>query len=59
MGDDMDFNAGRILGDASLEMVAEELLTQIIAVASGERTKGEQRGLPETEFVPWMPGAVV
>ncbi len=59
MGDDMDFNAGRILGGAPLDTLAEELLAQIVAVASGERTKGEQRGLPETEFVPWMPGAVV
>jgi altronate dehydratase len=59
MGDDMDFNAGRILQGASLEKSADELLTQIIAVASGARTKSEQRGLPETEFVPWMPGAVV
>ncbi|MEW5718988.1 MAG: altronate dehydratase family protein [Chloroflexota bacterium] len=59
MGDDMDFNAGRILGGASPDGLAEELLTQIIAVASGERTKSEQRGLPETEFVPWMPGVVV
>jgi altronate hydrolase len=59
MGDDMDFNAGKILGDVSPEAAADELLAQVIAVASGARTKSEQRGLPETEFVPWMPGPIV
>jgi altronate dehydratase len=43
----------------SPEAAADELLAQVIAVASGARTKSEQRGLPETEFVPWMPGPIV
>ena len=59
MADDMDFNAGKILEGAPLENVVEELLQRISAVASGEQTKSEQRGLPETEFVPWLPGPVV
>ena len=42
-----------------METAAEELRQQIVAVASGERTKSEQHGLPETEFVPWQPGPVV
>jgi len=59
MGDDMDFNAGKILDGVTAQDAAEELLHQVIAVASGERTQSERNGLPETEFVPWQPGAVV
>jgi len=59
MNDDMDFDAGKILEGVPLETAADELLRQVLAVASGERTKSEQHGLPETEFVPWQPGPMV
>jgi altronate hydrolase len=59
MSDDMDFNAGKILEGIAPETAAEELLEQIIAVASGARTKSEQHGTTEAEFVIWHPGPVV
>ena len=59
MNDDMDFDAGKILEGVPLETAADELLRQVLAVASGERAKSEQHGLPETEFVPWQPGPMV
>jgi altronate hydrolase len=59
MSEDMDFNAGKILEGVPMEVAAEELLQQICAVASGERTKSERHGLAESEFVPWHPGPVV
>lgn len=59
MNDDMDFNAGKILEGAQMPDAANELLDLVIRVASGERTKSEEKGLPEYEFVPWQPGIVI
>lgn len=59
MSDDMDFDAGKILEGTAIETAAEELLEQVIAVASGARTKSEQHGTTEAEFVIWHPGPVV
>lgn len=59
MPDDLDFNAGKVLDAVTMPDAAEELLRQIIAVASGERTQSEYNGLPETEFVPWQPGPIL
>lgn len=59
MSDDMDFNAGRVLEDVPMQTAADELLHLVIAVASGQRTKTEQKGLPECEFVPWHLGAML
>ncbi len=59
MGDDMDFNAGRIIEGETWERATEELLEQVIAVASGRKTSSELNGLPENEFIPWLPDAVL
>ena len=59
MSDDMDFDASVVLNETSMERAANELLARVIAVASGERTRGEHHGLPENEFVPWQLGAVL
>ena len=59
MGDDMDFNAGWIIEGESWERATEELLEQVIAVASGQKTCNELNGLAENEFVPWLPDAVL
>ena len=56
---DLDFNAGQILDGLPMRDAADQLLAQVIAVASGEKTQSEQNGLPDCEFVPWTPGAVV
>ena len=59
MGDDMDFNAGRIIEGESWEHAAE-VLEQVVAVASGQKTCNELNGLAEeNEFVPWLPDAVL
>ncbi|MBI5034765.1 MAG: altronate dehydratase [Chloroflexi bacterium] len=59
MSDDMDFNAGQIIDGVSMPVAADALLDLVIRVASGERTKSENYGLPESEFVPWQPGIVI
>jgi len=56
MIDDMDLNAGEILVGRPVEDVGRELFEMILAVASGERTKSEQLGYGDEEFVPWQIG---
>jgi altronate hydrolase len=44
----IDFNAGRLLEDQSMEQLTDELWEQILALASGERqTLGERNGFRE------------
>ena len=46
MWGDMDIDAGRVLSaGATLESVSQALFEKMLAVASGERTKGEQAGV--------------
>jgi altronate hydrolase len=60
MEDDMDINCGDIVdGEATIESKGEEIFRKMLAVASGERTKSEQLGLGDNEFVPWQIGAVM
>lgn len=59
MTEDMDYNAGQILEGSSMHVLTQELFDLIIQVASGQHTKSEENGLPETEFVPWQPDAVL
>jgi altronate hydrolase len=56
MIDDMDINAGRILEGASVEEVGREIFEEILAVASGKKTKSEISGVGEEEFAPWSIG---
>jgi altronate hydrolase len=56
MSDDMDVNAGRVLEGATVEEVGRELFEEILAVASGKKTKSEQHGVGEEEFAPWQIG---
>jgi altronate hydrolase len=54
---DMDINAGTILSEGqSVEAVGREIFEEILAVASGKKTKSEQLGLGEHEFQPWILG---
>jgi altronate hydrolase len=57
MADDMDFNAGQILEGMAWEEASRQLFEQVVATASGQRTKSERHGLSEQEFVPWQPDA--
>ncbi|MGD9720339.1 MAG: UxaA family hydrolase [Pirellulales bacterium] len=56
MVDDMDINAGTILAGRSVTDVGREIFEEIIAVAGGRRTKSEQHGIGQEEFVPWQIG---
>lgn len=56
MIDDMDLDAGTILAGRTIEEVGQEIFEEIIAVASGKRTKSEQHGIGQEEFVPWNIG---
>ena len=60
MGDDMDVNCGTVLdGEASVFELGEALFEEILATASGRRTKSEEFGFGDEEFVPWQLGAVM
>jgi altronate hydrolase len=56
MLDDMDLDAGTILSGRSVQQVGREIFDEIIAVASGKKTKSEQHGIGQEEFVPWNVG---
>jgi len=60
MGDDMDFNAGTVLdGDATVSELGDVLFDEILATASGRKTKSEEFGFGDEEFAPWQLGAVM
>lgn len=59
MSEDMDIDCGVIIDGVSLEETGRRIFAEILAVASGKRTKSEQFGLGDDEFVPWHPGAVM
>jgi altronate hydrolase len=56
MIDDMDINAGVILGGTPVEEVGRQIFEEILAVASGKKTKSEINGVGEEEFAPWAIG---
>ncbi|GIW82405.1 MAG: dehydratase [Gemmatales bacterium] len=56
MADDMDINAGVILEGATVEEVGRQIFEEILAVASGKKTKSELAGVGEEEFAPWSIG---
>jgi len=59
MIDDMDVNCGDILDGVPVKQKGEEIFRKVLAVASGERTKSEDLGYGDLEFVPWQIGAVM
>jgi len=56
MIDDMDLNAGTILEGESIEQVGRRIFEEILAMASGTKTKSELHGVGEEEFTPWAIG---
>ena len=57
---DMDINCGLIAdGEKSVEVMGSEIFQSILDVASGHKTKSEEHGFGDNEFVPWHIGAVV
>ncbi len=59
MSEDMDINCGDILEGVAVEDKGKEILDILLKVASGERSKSEQLGYGDHEFVPWQIGAVM
>jgi altronate hydrolase len=57
--EDMDINCGDILDGVSIEDKGREILDKVIAVASGQKSKSEELGYGDNEFVPWQIGAVM
>ncbi|WP_447739996.1 UxaA family hydrolase [Pseudomonas laurentiana] len=57
--EDMDVNCGGIAdGSTSIEERGAFIFEQMLRIASGERSKSEQHGYGQSEFVPWQIGAV-
>ncbi len=56
MIDDMDIDAGVILDGTPVETVGRQIFEEILAVASGQKTKSELNGVGEEEFAPWSIG---
>jgi altronate hydrolase len=60
MEEDMDLNCGTILdGEETLEEVGRKVFDLVVRVASGEKSKSEDLGMGDNEFVPWQIGAVM
>jgi altronate hydrolase len=59
MEDDMDIDCGVILDGVSVEDVGRHIFEEVVAVASGKKSKSELSGVGEEEFAPWMMGPVL
>ncbi|HEV2557735.1 MAG TPA: altronate dehydratase family protein [Microvirga sp.] len=59
MIDDMDIDCGTILDGVAVEEKGREIFEKLLKVASGERTKSEELGYGDAEFVPWQIGATM
>jgi altronate hydrolase len=58
--EDMDINCGEIIdGTSSVQEMGRRIFDLVLATASGARTKSEQHGYGQNEFVPWQIGAVM
>jgi altronate hydrolase len=59
MEEDMDINCGVILEGTPLPTVGRQIFEEVIAVASGKKSKSELSGVGEEEFAPWIIGPVM
>jgi len=59
MSEDMDIDCGVILNGTPVADVGKQIFEEVIAVASGKRSKSEICGVGEEEFAPWMLGPVL
>ncbi|WP_265515867.1 UxaA family hydrolase [Nitratireductor luteus] len=59
MEEDMDINCGDILDGVTLEEKGRQIFEEVLAVASGKRSKSEELGYGDNEFVPWQVGATM
>ena len=59
MPGDMDINCGDVLDGVSIQDKGREIFEHILRIASGARSKSEQLGYGDAEFVPWQIGATM
>ena len=59
MAEDMDIDCSPVLGGTTLDEMGGAIFDLILRTASGEKSKSEQLGLGDLEFVPWQMGAVM
>ena len=59
MIDDMDINCGDIVDGVPLADKGQEIFDKVLAVASGEKSKSEDLGYGDAEYVPWQIGATM
>ena len=60
MCDDMDINCGLIIdGRSDIDEMGEAIFRLILDTASGKKSKSENFGFGDNEFVPWHIGAVI
>ena len=56
----MDLNAGTIVdGQKKVQQVGQCIFDRVVRVAGGEKSKSEELGMGDNEFVPWQIGAVM
>jgi altronate hydrolase len=56
MPEDMDIDCGVILEGASIAEVGRAIFEEMLAAASGQKTKSELLGMGDEEFAPWQLG---
>ena len=59
MIDDMDINCGDLIDGVPLAQKGQEIFDKVLAVASGEKSKSEDLGYGDAEYVPWVIGATM
>jgi len=59
MIDDMDINCGDVVEGVPLEVKGQQIFDLMLKTASGQKTKSEELGYGENEYVPWYIGAVM
>ncbi len=59
MIDDMDINCGDIVDGVPLAQKGQEIFDAVLAVASGKKSKSEELGYGDAEYVPWQIGATM
>lgn len=58
--DDIDINCGEVVdGAQSVAEMGERIFRLMLQTASGRRSKSEEHGYGQNEFVPWQLGAVM
>ncbi len=59
MIEDMDINCGDVIEGVSLAEKGQQIFDLMLKTASGQKTKSEELGYGENEYVPWYIGAVL